>query len=286
MAMQEAAGTAQESNIFERSARANPPPPPEVDHSAHHHQASPATAPAQTGPVSPADSQTLAAMLFGEEKKGQDTPKAPATMPAEIVSFMRENNWGQKHLAWHQDRQNGKAPIQEGQAGNGVEFLAMHRGMMQMLRERFPQHAALFQGRNTPPLQGEGPLDPRMQTAYETLQNLDKNAGEFKSDDDLGMFIQSGSGPQHDAKLGSAGIHNYLHMRLSDPKSPIDMGDPTVNIENPQFWQLHGWIDNRWEAFRKARGESADSPDYIKAMQEGMASMHPEAAAGQHQHKH
>ena len=305
MAMQ-AEQTQQAPNIFERTARANanrtepePPAPQNIP------------PPAQPAPVSQADSATLASMLFGDERQPatqavaanqqaqnqQQTANANGTMPAEIVAFMRENNWGQQHLKWHSERRwdavsqqtaqaNGwqRAAIQEGEKGNGMEFLAMHRGMMEMLRERFPQHAALFASGNSPPLQGEGPMRPDMQRAFDALQNIDQHAGEFQDEDDLGMFIQSGSAPRHSAEVGSPGIHNYIHNRLSDSDSPINMGDPTVNIENPLFWQLHGWIDNRWEAFRRATGKSADDPEYVQAMRNGMAAMDHGDATQQHQH--
>jgi len=45
------------------------------------------------------------------------------------------------------------------------------------------------------------------------------------------------------------------------------MGDPSVNIENSQFWRLHGWIDARWTAFRAAKGLSDADPAFQQALQ-------------------
>lgn len=64
-------------------------------------------------------------------------------MPTEIVTWMRERDWGTHHIYWHATRQwdllepqeqaqlevagQTRATVQEGQAGNGWEFLIMHR---------------------------------------------------------------------------------------------------------------------------------------------------------------
>ncbi len=80
---------------------------------------------------------------------------------------MRQQNWGIHHLHWHvvriwniipealRQRATGQEwsrhPVQEGEEGNGIEFLAMHRVMIRMLRSAFPQHIALFDGWEMPP---------------------------------------------------------------------------------------------------------------------------------------
>lgn len=45
--------------------------------------------------------------------------------------------------------------------------------------------------------------------------------------------------------------------------SPINLGNPTVNIFNQRFWNLHGWIDHVWGAF-KAKGLSDTDAAYQK----------------------
>src|SRR6516164_5139989 len=84
---------------------------------------------------------------------------ADLLMPDEIREWMQQRNWGVHHLEWHTSRQWDRLPLAarqwaaqqgwrraallEGEAGNGVEFLVMHRAMIELLREQFPQHAAL-----------------------------------------------------------------------------------------------------------------------------------------------
>jgi hypothetical protein len=86
---------------------------------------------------------------------------ADVPLPAEIHDWMRQRNWGMHHLEWHTVRQWDRLPLparlwaeqqgwqraerQEGETGNGLEFLVMHRAMLELLRGQFPQHA-LFAG--------------------------------------------------------------------------------------------------------------------------------------------
>src|SRR5215218_4298170 len=101
---------------------------------------------------------------------------ADPLMPGEITTWMGARNWGTHHLEWHTvrswDRLSPQAlgeaqaagwtryPIQEGEEGNGFEFLMMHRAMLQMLLEGFPQHAAYFRGWERPPVDPTAPHDP------------------------------------------------------------------------------------------------------------------------------
>jgi hypothetical protein len=54
-------------------------------------------------------------------------------------------------------------------------------------------------------------------------------------------------------------------VRLADPKSAVNMGDPSLNIKNKQFWGLAGWIDARWAAYQKVAGVSAEAQLAIEA---------------------
>src|SRR5690242_11056352 len=101
---------------------------------------------------------------------------ADSPLPDEVRMWMRMRNWGMHHLEWHTERQWDRLPPsaiawaqqqgwrraqrQEGSPGNGFDFLLMHRAMIQLLREAFPQHADLFQGWANVPTNPTDPADP------------------------------------------------------------------------------------------------------------------------------
>ena len=73
----------------------------------------------------------------------------------------------------------------------------------------------------------------------------------------------------------SSGLHNYLHYRFQDAKSKIDIGDPSVNLQNKRFWRLHGWIERRWTEFRKIKNLSEQDPKYLAALKKGEDMLAP-----------
>lgn len=224
------------------------------------------------------------------------------SIPQEIIDFMQQQNWGNHHLHWHVVRmwdrlspaaqqwatQQGwrRYGVQEGEETNGLEFLAMHRVMIRTLVNKFPQHAILFEGWSSPPtdpndtndpLPGGAttPFNPDMQIA---IDRLTTQLDGFDGEDLLGTFIETSLRPFPNTPLrraddAASGIHNYLHGRFQDNNSPINMGDPSVNIENERFWRLHGWIDARWEAYRVVSGRSNNDPRYLKALAEAERHM-------------
>jgi hypothetical protein len=228
----------------------------------------------------------------------------PLAMPTEILSFLKQNNWGQHHLEWHTirqwdlldasdqayaKRQNwARSDIQEGQKGNGLEFLAMHRVMFRTLTGKFPRDASLFVGWQTIPTDpndpndpvpsaNAGPFDSNKADAIDKIQN---HIDQFTSDDDLGLYLETAlrptpGDPSARSSDPSTGLHNYLHNRFSDSNSKIDLGDPSVNLENKRFWRLHGWIESRWTAFRTLKNLSEDDPEYQAALMKGEAMLNP-----------
>ena len=101
---------------------------------------------------------------------------AEPAIPNEISAWMNARNWGMHHIIWHLTRiwgliphearqwaqQNGgnRANRQEGQAGNGMDFLAMHRVMIRQLVQQFPANANLFAGWPQPPTDPDDVNDP------------------------------------------------------------------------------------------------------------------------------
>ncbi|HSD87908.1 MAG TPA: hypothetical protein VLB44_10360 [Kofleriaceae bacterium] len=226
----------------------------------------------------------------------------PLLMPKSIVTYVKDHHWGQMHIRWHTERRwdllpassiayakkQGwtRAPLQEGAKGNGIEFLAMHRMMMQMLVMEYPTTKKYFTGWTTPPTDPRNRLDPLpggATTEFDdnmamAIDRLEGDLSEFNSDDELGLFIETSLRPtatQQNARSTdkAAGIHNYVHNRFADPTSKIDVGDPTVNLQNKRFWRLHGWIDAVWTKYRAQKGLTDDDPVYDAAMKKAMADM-------------
>jgi len=227
---------------------------------------------------------------------------ADIKMPTAVVTWVRNKNWGDHHVQWHLTRiwdivpqrtRNwaisqgwSKAPVQEGEKGNGLEFLAMHRAMVQILKTEFPAHASLFDGWVEPPTNPNDPDDPLPngnQTLFDSdmgqaVYRLKNDLASFSSDDELGLFIETSlrptsANPQNRSSDSASGIHNYLHGRWQDRNSPINLGDPTVNIENQRFWALHGWLESVWDNFRNLKGFSDSDPVYLAALEEGKRHM-------------
>lgn len=236
-----------------------------------------------------------------------DTP-----MPEEIIKWMEERRWGDHHTKWHTVRNWdlltpeelanavrmgwSRYKIQEGEEGNGLDFLAMHRVMIRMLRTAFPTHKALFDGWTTPPTdafqtdeelpnKSRSPFSPLMTTAIFRLSR-DQELVKFVGDDELGRYLETSLNPTPKESLRrsndlTAGIHNYLHNRWTLETSPIDLGKPQVNINNVRFWRLHGWIDKRWEQYRLLTGKTEADVVYAAALKEGEEHLNP---AHDHQH--
>src|SRR5262245_38283776 len=112
--------------------------------------------------------------LFDDEElvDGKADARAPSlSMPKAVIDWQDQHGWGEHHVMWHVTRRwdvldaSGRdwatkkgwsrAALQEGQTKNGLEFLAMHRAMIQLLKKQFPSSAKLLNGWSTPP------VDPR-----------------------------------------------------------------------------------------------------------------------------
>jgi hypothetical protein len=243
-------------------------------------------------------------VFTGENDGKADSASAPKSwaMPASILTYEKQQNWGTHHVQWHIERRWdlqdssdlawakgqgwARQAVQEGQKGNGLEFLAMHRVMMDMLIGKFPKYKALFDGWETPPTNPRDKSNPLPHSAttpfddemLDAIGELETKLASFKSDDDLGLYIETALRPTKSnvsahAKDASTGIHNYMHNRFADSSNPVDIGDPSVNLGNQLFWRLHGWIDARWTAYRAAKGLTNDDPAYQAALADAMMHM-------------
>jgi predicted secreted protein len=255
---------------------------------------------ADGNPSDPPQTFTFTASIEGHDPG--DDAEVRYAMPQPIVSFERVRDWGLFHLGWHtmrrwdslskaslkfaQSKGWTRAQRQEGDTGNGLDFLAMHHMMLQTLRERFPANASLFEGWSSPPtdpkdaaqpVPGGAAFDPRFLAALDRLEN---DLDGFASMDELGLFIQTSLRAAGATAPAGSGVHNYLHNRWSDSKSPINLGDPSVNLENQLFWRLHGWIDKRFDAYRAKKGIGDSDPTFAAAMKAAMDEMPDQPVAG------
>lgn len=228
-------------------------------------------------------------------------------MPEKLILWMESLKWGEHHDRWHFERrwdfwfyfaEHGdadmkqtakelieyaqkqkwkRAELQEGQAGNGMDFLMMHRAMLRLIQEKFPEYQNLIRGWKTPPTDPKDLIDPVLDgkafepAKVEGIKIIENNFADFASDDAYGLFIETNihplpNNPANRNPDGRLGVHNYLHNRWTDPASPINLGDPKVNIFNERFWKLHGWIDRQWGHFRKAKGLSDTDPSYLSLL--------------------
>lgn len=230
------------------------------------------------------------------EAQDEIVARDPLALPKPMLTFLRTQDWGSHHLEWHTVRQWdrlgpsdqawakrqgwARADLMEGSKGNGLEFLAMHRVMIRILTEKFPKNAELFTGWEKLPTDNADKSDPSTDSApfdarkLEAIDKLQNHLADFKTDDELGLYLETtlrptSRDPEARSSDRSAGIHNYLHYRFQDPNSKIDIGDPSVNLQNKRFWRLHGWIESRWTEFRKLKGLSDADPKYQAAIKKG-----------------
>ncbi|HXJ19880.1 MAG TPA: hypothetical protein VMT03_06560 [Polyangia bacterium] len=220
-------------------------------------------------------------------------------LPAGVLGFMNDYVWKQSHDAWHDIRRcnGGQTQTSYGvnvcaqktlvpahqecsDAEDGFEFLAMHRHMIQALKQAFPTHTDLFAGFPHFPFNatdvpqqwqsrwGTGWSQQIISTAN-TLEAIETNVSMFATDGDLGKYIQCGV-----ASSGASSIHGALHFKWVVNDSPYSLGSQPVNIQNYMFWKLHGWIDEIWERYRVAKGEKDDDPMLVQEIHDKCVEMH------------
>jgi hypothetical protein len=233
-------------------------------------------------------------------------------VPMAISDWMFARGWHQEHDDWHNIRrwdQNcrksnapeagcayaerltakglWRAPIQEGAPGDGYDFLAMHRHMIQMVREAFPSAKALLSGFKRVPRSKEDAENPQPWTnvrwstgqleAINKLENIESHLAEFPTEDELALYMEAPfrwtperpSEPRGDA----SGIHFALHAQWTIAGSPVALANGAVTIDNATFWKLHGWLDDVWERYRTARGIGSDDAKYVKALEDQCREM-------------
>jgi hypothetical protein len=219
--------------------------------------------------------------------------KIPNIVPKNVHNYLQKYQWGEYHIDFHMTRRwyilgesgrtwlkhvgEGPADVMEGDPGNGLEFLTMHRAMIEHLTMRWGKEPVTNNedGRKTFAAVLKG-----WSTDADVIAHLTKVHGDvatfkaaltkvndfksFKSEDEFGLFLETTLrltgevDPNDSAKrfygkdmTTGAGIHNWLHGQFADATSPCDVGNPETNLSNQRFWAIHGWIEAKWEAFEK-----------------------------------
>ena len=170
---------------------------------------------------------------------------------------------------------------------DGIQFLLVHRHMLQTLRQAFPHHLDMFTSFPKFPFNAQDvPMEWRdrwgsgwsqqiIQTAT-TLEDIEHHLDMFPSEGDLGTFIQCGG---MGATSPMSSVHGALHFKWIVNGSPVLLGNQSTNTANYMFWKLHGWIDDVWERYRVAKGMKADDPELVQALTDQCMEMHEEGLA-------
>lgn len=225
-------------------------------------------------------------------------------MPQLVLDWMDEHQFAEAHDGWHLVRKwdqtcrksnattctaanklvnQGlqRAPIQQGAPGDGLAFMMMHRHMIAMLKLAFPTHSALFSGFVKVPKAKSDAENPQPWrtiswtssnlTGFDILENIEQHVDQFATEDDLGQFIENtfrwtAQNPMTPVNTPGSGLHGALHAQWSVNGSPADLIQQAVDVKNYAFWKLHGWIDDVWGRYRKAKGLKDDDPAYQKLL--------------------
>jgi hypothetical protein len=201
---------------------------------------------------------------------------------------------------WNQiQSENWSIPArQEGDPGNGLDFLTMHHEMILTMKNTFAQDpavTAILKGWREYPTPAPWPYDAKtsapgvakattaanlmnemlaadtpslvakFKTDFKTVTGLDFDSA---TPDQFGQWIQSSA-----AGLPHSGLHNWMHNQYEVPNSSVEMDSFVLNVQNPHFWGLHGTIDNCFMKFLSLRGISVNDPAIKADLAEQAAEM-------------
>lgn len=219
------------------------------------------------------------------------------TVQPGVLNWLQAHVWESAHFQWHnirrckggmvdRTRDGGLDPCkhtelvpadQEFQtAGDGLQFLAMHRHMIQSLKQLFPKHTEQFEGWEHFPTKASD-LPKQWQADWKNWDatvaangaKADDPASHlsdsgFESEGAFGQWIQSATGM---SKLPASGLHGALHFKWVRPSNTDHgLGNQFTNIDNYMFWKMHGWIDKVWDRYRAAKGKKPTDPDIKDAV--------------------
>ena len=202
------------------------------------------------------------------------------------------------HAFWHAGRQwknlspsdrtfleqrHYHAPRQTGEAGAGLDFLAMHRNMIVMVNQQlaglhdpaYPQ----VQGWHPIPFNhadADYPMPPAWPGADQSVRDAKSQAVTTQWEQAVNHRYESTNWLATQAldAVGSEieqGIHNWLHMHWAsehwfknqpgqdenDVRNDF-LGSTYSSHVNKRFWKLHGWIDDRITQWKQATQQVVD----------------------------
>jgi hypothetical protein len=242
----------------------------------------------------PADGDDI---VDGGDGKADGSPnvkwdsKIKNIIPKAVHEYLEKYQWGDYHIVFHMSRKwfllgdsgrgwlkrvgESRPDLQEGDPSNGVEFLTMHRAMIDHLEGRWGDEEVTTdpdgRGTFTEVLDGwttDADVIAGLEQVGGDVQRFEaglaklNDFGSFATEDEFGTFVQttlrlSGQVDPNDSAIRfydrdttpGAGLHNWLHGQFMDAASPIDVGNPQTNLSNIMFWRIHGWIEAKWKQF-------------------------------------
>jgi len=212
------------------------------------------------------------------------------TVQPQVLSWMQTHVWEEAHFQWHnirrcksgtvdRTRDGGLDPCKHTDLvpanqefsgpGDGLEFFAMHRHMIQSLRQLFPKHAAMFDGWDHFPT-SKTDLPTEWQNDFTAWpSNIATNG--VKADDPGSHMSETGF--ESEGAFGqwiqgmSSGLHGALHFKwVRNNNSEHGLGNQFTNIDNYMFWKMHGWIDKVWDKYRAVKGKKPTDQDIKDAV--------------------
>jgi hypothetical protein len=219
------------------------------------------------------------------------------TLQPEVLTWMQDNAWEAAHVEWHAIRGcnvpgggglsrvnicsfTQLVPTDQNcqTAGDGYQFLLFHRHMIQSLKQLWPKHTEQFTGFPKFPTSADD-VPPQWRSAWKDWDadalaagkigdEIDKpeNLAMFPNEGVLGFWLQCNVGQKLTTPANNmpfVGLHFLLHAKWARPGNTTHgVNNTSANIDNYMFWKLHGWIDNVWAKYRKAKGLSDDDPTY------------------------
>ncbi len=205
------------------------------------------------------------------------------TVQRPVLDWMQAHVWEAAHFEWHSIRRctagtsqskinvcSHKDMIPADQEclsdGDGLQFLAMHRHMLQSLRQLWPKHSEQFKGFNKFP-QSAADVPQQWRAAWTSFSTQElanaKIADEIAKPENLSRFPTEGAFGRWLQCLAPtySGLHGALHFKwVRTLNTTHGLGNQSTNIDNYMFWKLHGWIDDVWEKYRTAKGLSPNDP--------------------------
>jgi hypothetical protein len=220
------------------------------------------------------------------------------TVQPEVLTWMQAHKWEGAHVEWHAIRTcnipggpigshinicqyTNLVPTDQNcqTGGDGYQFLLMHRHMLQALRQLWPNHTEQFTGFPHFP-QTADDVPPQWRAAWQPFSATDmangkigdeidkpENLAKFPDEGTLGFWLQCQVGTalknRTDFALKSSGLHFALHAHwVRTGNTAHGVGNNDANVDNYMFWKLHGWIDNVWEKYRRAKGQLPTDQKY------------------------